>query len=399
MKVRKILLLLAMVIVLGFAAACGGNNDDDNGDGTDDAGIERLAGWYYIDMTPAGMPMVVFLQIREDGTFQLHNAYRAYDDNRGHGTVSGLDGTYMLFYSERDGATATFTVADSVLLFSTTIPFGTANVSVGEITRAYPIEAGGGNVPTPGGMGGVDTRVAALAGQYYVDMTPFGMPMRFYLTIEEDGSFELANAAGEVRDSGIVEVRMGGFTLVYDREEEARVNFTVSYDVLTFADRVPFGTVNVGSDEAGVYVTANPVSDDYVAPESGMPGGMGGMPPGMPGGMPPAMPPTEDNGVVGTFAAEYEIVTGMGAMTHNFTMELNEDLTFEFTENTVTAMGPRDNDFSGTYEVADGVVTFTVAEREPFTAEILEDGGLQFNAADLLPPSPPTTLDVVVLVR
>ena len=123
---RKIIGLL-LIVSLGLLTGCGGGNEEPE---ISSAGVP--AGQYFIDLTPSGMPMVAFIEIFDDGTFALFNSLSELeqnDNNRGHGTVSGIDGTFMFLYEseQHSGKTATFTVDDDGgLVFSTALPWGTA---------------------------------------------------------------------------------------------------------------------------------------------------------------------------------------------------------------------------------------------------------------------------------
>ncbi len=91
----------------------------------------ELAGEYEIDITNLGMPLVFYLKMETDSTFKL-SSNRNYDVDKGHGTVAGSGGTYMLLYSDsttENPKTATFTVVNQNLLFSTNLPYGASNIN------------------------------------------------------------------------------------------------------------------------------------------------------------------------------------------------------------------------------------------------------------------------------
>jgi hypothetical protein len=397
-KSKLALLLLVLVLAFCLVAACGGNNYNGNNEQQQQQqqqhqqqqqpdvpaveGFGHLVGQYYVDLSPGGMPMIVFLEIRADESFELTNAFEG-GDSRGAGVIAGLDGTYMLLYD--NDSRATFTVENGDLVFSTNLPFGTVNIGFpDQDIVAVRILDDRSNLP--GTIDPAAGMIAALAGEYFVDLADLGMPMVFYLIIEEDGNFTLTNALvdGEIRNSGAIEMRHGGYSLVYDDDDGTRIDFGTTDGVLIFPDRLLFGNVRVGSDEEGVNVYAQPVDDDYVPAAPGMPPGMGQQP-----------PETLPAGAIshGMFAAQYE-VSAMGAIiTHDVILMLFEDYAFHLVVLTDTPMGSDRTDFVGTAELLEDSVHFT-AEDSEFTAQI-DNGELVFNAPDLLGER--TSLETVTL--
>ena len=196
MTLRTALVALFIAAFAMLSTACG-NNDN----GQDDGGFGHLAGHYFIDLSPGGMPMIIFLNIMEDGNFTLTNEIDG-DDPRGAGVLGGIDGTYMLLYD--DDRRATFTVGeDRSLVFSTTLPFGTVNISFPD-ADVVAVRVLDDRSNMPGGFAGMGDPMAGLmsglVGEYFIDLTELGMPMTVYLVIGEDFSFELLNAlvGGEV---------------------------------------------------------------------------------------------------------------------------------------------------------------------------------------------------------
>lgn len=109
--------------------------------------VAQLAGAYAVDITDLGMPITFYLVIREDGTFQLTNEVTdgaATGADKGNGKVGESGGVYMLVYSDSTAEaskTATFELDGSNLVFTTTLPYGSSNISPnldGE-TPIYPV--------------------------------------------------------------------------------------------------------------------------------------------------------------------------------------------------------------------------------------------------------------------
>jgi hypothetical protein len=91
----------------------------------------ELHGDYAIDITDLGMALKFYLRIREDNTFVL-SANRQFSDDRGSGTIGELDGTYLMIYSDstpEHSKTATFERVGPNLIFRSTLPYGSANIS------------------------------------------------------------------------------------------------------------------------------------------------------------------------------------------------------------------------------------------------------------------------------
>lgn len=100
----------------------------------------ELAGEYEIDITNLGMPLVFYLKMETNGTFKL-SSNRSYDVDKGNGTVGHSGGTYMLLYSDsttEKPKTATFTVVNHNLLFSTNLPYGASNISFSKVDETDP---------------------------------------------------------------------------------------------------------------------------------------------------------------------------------------------------------------------------------------------------------------------
>ena len=100
----------------------------------------ELHGDYAIDISDLGMALTFYLRIAEDNTFLL-SANRQFSDNRGSGTIGELDGTYLMIYSDstqEKSKTATFERVGPNLLFRSTLPYGSANISFERIDDDDP---------------------------------------------------------------------------------------------------------------------------------------------------------------------------------------------------------------------------------------------------------------------
>jgi hypothetical protein len=169
----------------------------------------------------------------------------------------------MLLYSvtEADDR-ATFTVDDDgSLVFSTRLPFGTVNINFADgYNVATPLLPDRSNLPTSDMDGAL---IAPLVGRYYFDVSLPGSSVDAQLLISEDGEFAVFDSSDDllVHGSGVVEPRMGGFTLVFDDDPTNRVDFVLTDGELIFDGVVPFGDMVLGSANDNTPVTARAVGE------------------------------------------------------------------------------------------------------------------------------------------
>lgn len=136
---KRICLLALSLLLAGGLWACGtastttttasGSSGTTTASTTTAAPLSA-AGEYAIDITDLGMPLVFYLQITENDTFQLSND-RTYAVDKGHGTVAHSENTWMLIYSDStidNMKTCTFSIEGGNLHFSTTLPYGASNI-------------------------------------------------------------------------------------------------------------------------------------------------------------------------------------------------------------------------------------------------------------------------------
>lgn len=96
--------------------------------------IAAIAGDYLLDAKPFGMAMSWYVRIGADETFKI-STKRDFSVDKGHGAVTESNGTFVFVYSDgtaNEPKTATFTVVDGNLVFSTAVPVGAATVSSNE---------------------------------------------------------------------------------------------------------------------------------------------------------------------------------------------------------------------------------------------------------------------------
>lgn len=190
---KFVLLLLSLVmaaaLALGFTACDGGKDDPD-------VTPIDVAGEYSVDLSESGMPLTVYLQIKDDGAF-MFAADMEFAASKSDGTVSQLsDGRYMMLFANVDGEAAASSTtchftkeSDGSLKFDGTIPYGSANFS-SPMTNDDGEEVIFFAVPASGEVEGNDNTVEP--GLYYGTHTTDGMmktTYEYYLTIREDNKF------------------------------------------------------------------------------------------------------------------------------------------------------------------------------------------------------------------
>jgi len=112
-------LLTAMLLVLSMAAFAADR-------------FEAIAGDYQIDITNLGMPLIFYLRITADGTFELSpNLEFDPSECRGQGQLAESGGVHMMIYAEHtpeSPKTATFVLDGPNLVFQSTLPYGSSNI-------------------------------------------------------------------------------------------------------------------------------------------------------------------------------------------------------------------------------------------------------------------------------
>ena len=137
---KVIAMLLVFAMVFAFAACT--PTDQGSGEPQTPAAdaYKEIAGEYLLDGSNLGMPMKWYIKIAADGKFVIATT-REYTAIKGEGNVGSKDGTYMLVYSDSTAETpktATFTMKDKNMVFSTSIPIGAASLSPNLDENQYP---------------------------------------------------------------------------------------------------------------------------------------------------------------------------------------------------------------------------------------------------------------------
>ncbi len=97
------------------------------------ARFEAIAGDYQIDITQLGMPLIFYLRIEADGAFMLSpNTNFDPSESRGKGVIAESEGVHMMIYAEHTSEnpkTATFVLDGPNLVFQSTLPYGSSNIT------------------------------------------------------------------------------------------------------------------------------------------------------------------------------------------------------------------------------------------------------------------------------
>lgn len=120
-------LTMVLMVVLTGCDSKPASSGSSSGQAANDA-AKDIAGDYILDATPLGMPLQIYLNIGEDGSFRLSNQLTDGQD-KGNGKIGKSGDTYMLLFSDsttESPKTATFTVEGKQLVFSTKLPYGTS---------------------------------------------------------------------------------------------------------------------------------------------------------------------------------------------------------------------------------------------------------------------------------
>ena len=167
---KLIAMLLALALVFSFVACAETTNDPAATKPSEPQqqvkDYSAIAGEYLLDASNLGMPMKWFIKITADGKFQIATD-RAYTTLKGEGDIGDKDGTYMFVYSDSTSEspkTATFTIENKNLVFSTNVPIGAASVSPNVDEGKYPTAKIIAHEDIQGTYLGEYEKVSAMAG-------------------------------------------------------------------------------------------------------------------------------------------------------------------------------------------------------------------------------------------
>ena len=167
---KLIAMLLVLAMVFSFAACAETTTDpattNPSNPPADAKDYSAIAGEYLLDASNLGMPMKWYIKITADGKFQIATD-RAYATLKGEGDIGDKDGTYMFVYADSTSEspkTATFTIENKNLIFSTNVPIGAASVSPNLEEGKYPTAKIIAHEDIQGTYLGEYEKVSAMAG-------------------------------------------------------------------------------------------------------------------------------------------------------------------------------------------------------------------------------------------
>ena len=213
-------LLLVLLLVLPLAVACTNNNaenpsntpdtnndqsstpsGDENSDPADSTKYADIAGEYLLDATNLGMPIKRYIKVSADGKFVI-GTDRTYTALKGEGTVGNSGDTYMFLYSDSTNEspkTATFKFEGVNMVFSTSVPIGTASISPNAETGEVPVAKKLVNEALLGTYAGTFDKVSAMGGTVHYT---FELVLGYGLEYTFSSSFSMMGTSMTLTESG-----------------------------------------------------------------------------------------------------------------------------------------------------------------------------------------------------
>ncbi len=194
----------------------------------------------------------------------------------------------------------------------------------------------------------------ALAGTYELDAAPLGMPLKVYIIINEDATFQMSNKPvdGADKGSGTIGEKDGTYVMLYSDSTNEKVKsatFTLDGKSLVFSTSVPYGAASFSpKEEENVFPVALLMAYDEYLGE-----------------------------YVGTLMAE----TAMGTVPYDVTLKLDKGAkatlssTFTAMDTTMTYVQ------EGSFDIDASAFLMTTTEGNQITGTINADGTFTVSAA------------------
>lgn len=194
----------------------------------------------------------------------------------------------------------------------------------------------------------------ALAGTYELDAAPLGMPLKVYIIINDDGTFQMSNKPvdGADKGNGTIGEKDGTYVMLYSDSTNEKVKsatFTLDGKSLLFSTAVPYGAASFSPNaEENIYPVALLMAyDEYL----------------------------------GEYAGSLLAETAMGAIPYEVSLELDKGAKAVLSS-TFTAMGTTMTYVQeGTFDVNDGAFLMTTSEGNQVTGTVNADGSITVSAA------------------
>ena len=193
-----------------------------------------------------------------------------------------------------------------------------------------------------------------LAGTYELDAAPLGMPLKVYIIINEDATFQMSNKPvdGADKGKGTIGEKEGTYVMLYSDSTNEKVKsatFTLDGKSLVFSTAVPYGAASFSPNaEENIYPTALLMAyDEYL----------------------------------GEYAGTLQAETAMGVVPYDVSLKLDKGAKAVLSS-TFTAMGTTMTYVQeGTFDVNDGAFLMTTAEGNQITGAVNADGSFTVSAA------------------
>ena len=185
----------------------------------------------------------------------------------------------------------------------------------------------------------------AAQGEYFLDGSPLGMPMQWYLKIQKDGSFQISTARDYAADKGNGKVaeNNGTFVLVYsDSTNEAPKNasFVMKDGNLYFTTPLPIGTANMPGSEETPFIAYCYAHED----------------------------------LLGEYVTEYVSEGRMGTVLYDISLKLDTGRRFLYTSVFTMAGGEYTYAEEGSFDISGKEISLTTARK--VTVNTIESGEL-----------------------
>lgn len=208
----------------------------------------------------------------------------------------------------------------------------------------------------------------ALAGTYELDAAPLGMPLKVYIIIHEDGTFQMSNKPvdGADKGNGTIGEKDGTYVMLYSDSTNEKVKsatFTLDGKSLVFSTAVPYGAASFSPNaEENIYPIALLMAyDEYL----------------------------------GEYAGSLLAETAMGAVPYDVSLKLDKGAKAVLSS-TFTAMGTSMTYVQeGTFDITDGAFLMNTVEGNQVTGTINADGSITISAALSQMSSTPREVNLV----
>lgn len=179
--------------------------------------------------------------------------------------------------------------------------------------------------------GATNADVAGIVGEYILDASSLGMPMKWYIKVNADATFNISTKRdfSDNKGEGTVGGKDGTYMFVYKEntvETPKTATFTLEGKNLLFSTNVPIGSASVSPNaDEGKYPIAKLIAHEDI---------------------------------IGTYMGTFEKTAGMGTVAYNYELVLGYGLEYTFTSS-FTMMGTSSTiTETGNFDIAGEKITF-----------------------------------------